>query len=89
MIAEHTLTIVAACPVNDGRDVYEATFRLNRLVKVEDLQVLVEDYNGTRIFQEELTQELADHMRCEVETRGMHGNVRSRVVCKPKRGRRK
>lgn len=84
MLVEHTLTVCARCPVNELRDVYEVTFRLNRLIKVEELLTITGEYSGKKIFQEELTQAMADRLQCIVESRGTHSGVKTKVICEPK-----
>ncbi len=79
---EHTLSVLARCPVNDSRDVYETTFRLDKLVKVETLIAQCRGFQDKKLFQEELTAILAEAFSCEVETRGMHSGVRTVVVAK-------
>lgn len=81
MRVEHTLTVIARCPVNDAVDVYEVVFRLARMVKVEHLLEAVDKYRDTKAYQEHITQQLADEFQCEVETRGWHSSVRTMVVC--------
>lgn len=82
MLVEHTLTVCAKCPVNGLQDVYEVTFRLNRLIKVEELLEKTKEYKNNTLFQEELTQQLANHFECEVESKGSHSMVHTRVLCK-------
>jgi GTP cyclohydrolase I len=81
MLVEHTLTMSAQCP-NGCRDLYEVTFRVGKLVMVEELLEVVAQYEEREIFQEELTQQLADLLQCEVESQGTHSDVRTRVVCR-------
>lgn len=82
MKVEHTLTIVATCPMNGLQDVYQATFRLSKLVPVENILAHATTLTGVKIFQEELTQKLAAAFRCEVETLGTHSGVTTRCICK-------
>lgn len=81
MRVEHSLTVIARCPVNNARDVYEATFRVSCLVPVENIVKHCLEYQDRKLFQEELTQLLAETFHCEVETHGQHGEVRTKVVC--------
>lgn len=83
MLVEHTLTMQAKCPVNNLPDVYEVTFRMNKVMQVEILLAHCAALNGVKLFQEEITQSLADRFECEVESFGVHSNVKTRVVCKP------
>ncbi len=81
MLVEHTLIFVTRCPVNGQCDVYEVTFRLDRLVLVEHLLLAAVDFKSKVIYQEDLTKQLAALFECEVESRGSHSGVRTRVVC--------
>lgn len=81
MLVEHTLTVTAKCPINGSHDVYNVTFRLNRLVNVEELLKVAEGYTRQSVYQEDLTQQLSNLFQCEVESHGSHSNVMTRVVC--------
>ena len=81
MRVEHTLTVVAKCPVDESPDVYEVVVRATRLVKVEDILAAVALHTQAPVFQEMLTVALHRELACEVETRGWHSNVRTVVVC--------
>ncbi len=81
MEVEHYLTIRAVCPVDRKPDVYECVVRCNRLIKVEDILAAVAEESREARFQEDLTAALARRLACEVETRGEHLAVQTRVVC--------
>lgn len=83
MKVEHTLTVVARCPVDDSVDVYQCTIRTNRLVMVEKITEAVSKLTTAPITQEELTDELCTALGCEVETTGTHGRTESKVTCYP------
>lgn len=83
MKIEHTLTMQAKCPINNLPDFYEVTFRMEKFVQVEMLLGHVGALNGVKLFQEEITQSLADSFQCEVESLGIHSGVKTRVVCTP------
>lgn len=81
MRVEHTLEVVALCPVDGLPDVYTVTIRAARVIKVEDILAATEKFVGEAFFQEELTQIIHRALACYVETIGYHSGVRTRVVC--------
>lgn len=81
MKVEHTLEVVARCPVDEQPDVYTLTVRSSRVVKVEDILSAAATLATEKLFQEELTQRMHRALACEVETVGYHSGVRTRVVC--------
>ena len=81
MRVEHTLEVVALCPVDRLPDVYTMTVRASRVVKVEDILAAAAPLAGESLFQEDLTQRMHRALACEVETVGYHSGVRTRVVC--------
>jgi NADPH-dependent 7-cyano-7-deazaguanine reductase QueF len=78
---EHTLEVVARCPVDDQPDVYTLTVRASRVVKVEDILSVTAALATEKLFQEDLTQRVHRALACEVETVGYHSGVRTRVIC--------
>lgn len=83
MKVEHAFTMIARCPMNNLQDVYEVTFRMDKVLPVERILGHIGGLVGVKLFQEEITQSLADTFECEVETTGVHSNVKTRVVCEP------
>lgn len=83
MKVEHTFTMIAKCPVNNLQDVYEVTLRMDKVMPVERILGHIGGFVGVKLFQEEITQSLADTFECEVESVGVHSNVKTRVVCTP------
>ena len=81
MKVEHTLEVVARCPVDGLPDVYTLTVRASRVVRVEDILTAVAALAGETLFQEDVTQRLHRDLACEVETVGYHSGVLTRVVC--------
>jgi NADPH-dependent 7-cyano-7-deazaguanine reductase QueF len=79
---EHTLEIVAACPVDGRPDVYRCVVRATKTVRVEDILAATKAFHRKKVFQEDLTQELHRNLGCEVETVGWHSGVETRVVCR-------
>lgn len=81
MRVQHTLEVVALCPVDELPDVYTLTVRSSRVVRVEDILAVAAKLAGEKLFQEDLTQRIHRALACEVETIGYHSGVRTRVVC--------
>lgn len=81
MLVHHTLTAPSLCPINGARDVYEVTLQLTELVPVETILAKVADFATLRIYQEDLTQALADAFNCTVESVGFHSGVTTRCIC--------
>lgn len=81
MKVEHELTMGSVCPMDGTHDFYTVIFRLGRMVPVENLKKSVADFAVVTMFQEEITQRLADGFECEVETHGIHSGVKTKVVC--------
>lgn len=79
----HRTTIVAKCP-HGATDVYEAEFQIGtRFVAVEDIQAEIDAATKEPVFQEALTQALADRLSCPVVTSGMHGRFATECRAEP------
>ena len=83
MKVEHTFTMFAKCPMNNLQDVYEVTFRMDKVLPVERILGHIGGLVGVKLFQEEITQSLADSFECEVESSGVHSGIKTRVICTP------
>lgn len=83
MKVTHRLGLLACCPVNSGWDWYECEVTTDRLILVEDIKTLAASYSKTKIYQEDLCQELADKLQAEVTLRGEHSGVKTTVTCEP------
>ena len=81
MLVRHSLTITAACPVDQKPDRYEAVVECTRVVKVEDILSAVQRFTAAPMFQEELTQELARVLGAKVTTTGFHSGVKTVCEC--------
>lgn len=69
----HKTMIVAKCP-QGATDVYEAEFHTgDRVILVEKILFEIARVTEKAIYQENLTQDLADRIGCKVVTRGRHG----------------
>lgn len=82
MIAEHRLTVVGKCPVQDCPDVYQCTVRTSRLILVEDILAAVKRNTAEPCTQEDLTCRIAKDIGggVRVETVGVHSGVTTTVV---------
>jgi NADPH-dependent 7-cyano-7-deazaguanine reductase QueF len=81
LLVRHHLTITAACPVDGKPDRYEAVVECSRVLKVEDILAVVEALKGQKVFQEQLTQELARAIGAKVTTTGYHSGVKTVCEC--------
>ena len=75
----HSLTVQARCPVDSQLDTYEATFTASRVVKVEDILAAIKRVANRKVFQEDLTCQLARELGMSVTTIGYHSGVRTEV----------
>lgn len=81
----HRTTIVGKCP-HGCADVYEAEFHVeNRIVTVETILSEIVLVTREPIYQESLTQMLADHLGCHVVTVGVHGQFTTECRADPDR----
>lgn len=80
MLCRYEVTIQAACPVDDAGDVYACVIESPAFVKVEDIIEAVEQYKKEKRYQEEITADLARHLRCRVTTVGFHSGIKTTVV---------
>jgi len=81
LLVRHSLTITASCPVDGKPDHYEAVVECVRVVKVEDILAAVQQLRDRKVFQEELTQELARTLGAKVTTTGYHSGVKTVCEC--------
>lgn len=80
MIVIYTLRVRCACPVDDLSDVYTAKVFSDRAVPVEEILECAKSFEGRKIFQEQLTEELARTLSCKVHTVGWHSGVKTEVT---------
>jgi hypothetical protein len=86
MRVKHRIVIHAVCPVNQAEDHYDCTVAVrDRVLTCEEVIGCVDELTKEPIFQEHLTQKLADCLRARVKTVGAHadGRVKTTVVCRP------
>lgn len=78
---EYSFNLVCLCPVNPKTiDNYAVKVTTNRMIQVEHLLEVANQFQDRVIFQEHLTQELAKRLKATVETIGRHSGVATRVV---------
>lgn len=81
----HRTVIVAKCP-HGGPDVYEAEFHIqDKIVTVEFIQGQIDRLTDSGIYQEKLTQKLADMIGCEVVTKGTHKRFTTECTAGPEK----
>jgi hypothetical protein len=79
----HRTTIVGKCP-HGCADVYEAEFAASgRVVRVEDIQAVIDAVTAEPCYQEHLTQVLANLTGCVVSTVGEHGRFATTCRAEP------
>lgn len=91
MKVRHHIEIRSVCPVNGDADRYDCwVYVVNRVLTCEAVAEAVEDLTCKPVFQESLTQALANRLKAKVKTAGRHtaGNVLTTVVCEPEGAQR-
>lgn len=81
MLVEHTLEVVATCPVDKAGDCYTVKVRCRRVIFVEKILEAVKKLNEKPVTQEQFTEALSRELAAEVETLGWHSGVLTRAVC--------
>lgn len=81
MRIRHELTITAVCPVDGKPDRYEAFIDCTRIIPVEDILAAVSQCATRKVFQEDLTQELARQLGVKITTTGYHSGVKTVCQC--------
>jgi GTP cyclohydrolase I len=75
----HHLTVTAVCPVDGLPDVYAVTVEAERVVRVEDILRVARTFAKRRLYQEQLTEEMARKLSATVRSVGFHSGVRTEV----------
>ncbi len=82
MICEHELPVKSKCPINGVNDFYECRVIVDRFVTCEEIVKACEQFQNKKIYQETLTQKLADDLKATVVTTGHHAaGVLLTVTC--------
>ena len=90
MKVEYQLTATAICPVDGNRrDVYELRVAADHMIPVEEILAAASAFSDRAVFQEDLTQQLADRLDARVVTAGDHSGVATRCVARPSLGERR
>ncbi len=80
MKVTHKFIIKSKCPVDGTEDSYRATVTPKKFVMVEEILDVVAEITGTPIYQEDMTQQLAEMIEGEVTTVGRHSGVVTTVT---------
>src|SRR5689334_12565430 len=86
MKVRHRITICCVSPGSVAEDLYACTTQVtDRGLAYEDVVVAVEALTRRPVFQDQLTQGLADRLHALVRTVGNHddGRVETTIVCRP------
>ena len=79
----HRTTIVGKCP-HGCQDIYQAEFHVDhRVITIESIQEAIDTTTEKPIYQEDLTQALANKVGCKVITKGSHGRFETTCVSDP------
>lgn len=79
----HRTSIASRCP-HGGGDAYQAEFHVEgRLLAVEIIQAAIEEATREPVYQEVLTQMLANRLHCIVVTLGVHGRFQTECTAEP------
>lgn len=81
MKTTHKLSVRAKCPIDDKPDVYDCRIVTARIIPVEEVLQAAKKFEDEKIFQEELCQNLARVLCCEVTLYGVHSGVKTEVTC--------
>lgn len=87
MLVKHQIEIHSTCPVNGDTDLYQGfVYVRDRVLTCEEVAGVVADLTRGPVFQEQLTQDMADRLQARVKTVGRHtaGNIRTTVLCNPR-----
>ena len=76
MLVTHEIQVYGRCPVDGQSDTYDVTVTTRKIIKVEDI---IEAINSIQwpVFQEEMTQQLADRLGCRVRSVGYHSGIKT------------
>ena len=76
MMITHEVKVYGYCPVDGKGDSYDVTISTMRLLKVEDILSAINGLNWP-LFQETMTQQLADVLGCHVRSVGYHSGIKT------------
>jgi galactitol-specific phosphotransferase system IIB component len=76
MLVTHEVQVYGSCPVDGKTDTYDVTVTTRKVIKVEDILAAIHAINWP-IFQEEMTQQLADSLGCRIRSIGYHSGIKT------------
>jgi hypothetical protein len=76
MMVTHEVQVYGRCPVDDKSDSYDVTVTTMKIIKVEDIIAAIDAIQWP-VFQEEMTQQLADNLGCRVRSVGYHSGIKT------------
>ena len=77
----YEVVVSALCPVDGLPDRYEAEIHSTAVIHVESILEVVSKISGKKMFQEDLTQELARAIGARIITVGYHSGVKTTCEC--------
>ena len=78
MKVTHEIEVRGLCPVDLSFDVYQVKISSMKIVKVEEIISVVNALKWP-LYQEEMTQKLAEELQCSVCSVGYHSGVKTTV----------
>lgn len=80
MKATHVLSAIAPCPSGlQEHDYYRIEVEADRMIRVEEIEAAVDELTTEPVFQEDLTEALADRLGAVVRTLGKHNKTLTEV----------
>ena len=76
MLVTHEVQVYGRCPVDGKSDSYDVTVTTRKLIRVEDIISAIDAIEWP-VFQEEMTQQLADKLGCHVRSIGYHSGIKT------------
>ena len=76
MKVTHEIEVRGICPVDLSFDVYQVKISSMRIVQVEDIISVVNALKWP-LYQEEMTQQLAEKLKCSICSVGYHSSVKT------------
>ena len=76
MKVTHDVRVYGRCPVDGKSDYYDVTVTTMKVIKVEDIIAVVEAIKWP-VFQEEMTQQLANSLGCSIRSVGYHSGIKT------------
>lgn len=76
MLVTHEIQVYGRCPVDGASDSYDVSISTRKLLKVEDIIAVIAALEWP-LFQEEMTQQLADKLGCNVRSVGYHSGIKT------------